>query len=336
VQTRDIIVIGGSAGALAPLKKIVRGLPRDLPAAVFVVIHSSPESPGTLAAILGKTGPLRAENPIDGAPIRPGWIYVARPDHHLLIKRGHVRVTRGPRENRFRPAIDPLFRTAAVAYGPRVVGVILSGGQDDGAAGFTYIKKRGGVTVVQDPGEADTPSMPESAMRQVTVNHILRADDIAAVISSLVRERVEEDRMAASNPPRRDRAEEGTDALDDETLVGAPSPFTCPECGGALWELRDGQLIRFQCHVGHAFNGESLVAAQADSLEAALWTALRALEESSALRRRMARHARERGMLAAATEYESHADDSEARAKVIRRVLVTDPVEDRPRATSDA
>jgi two-component system chemotaxis response regulator CheB len=321
VLTRDIIVIGGSAGALASLRPLLRGLPAGLPAAIFVVVHIPPDSPGELAAILGKLGPLPAETAADGGRIRSGRIYVAPPDHHLLVERGHVRVTRGPRENRFRPAVDPLFRTAAAAYGPRVIGVILSGAQDDGVVGLQQIKALGGIAIVQDPAEAEAPSMPESAMRQVSVDHVLRPGDMAAILAGLVGTPVEEVPMA-NHEPKQDVAEVGLDALETGRLPGPPSPFTCPECGGALWELREGELIRFRCHVGHAYNGESLVAAQTDGLETAGWTALRALEESAALRRRMAEHARQRGMTAIARSYDEHAEESEARATIVRRVLV--------------
>jgi len=324
VPTRDIIVIGGSAGALAALRRILGGLPAELPASVFVVVHTSPDNPSVLPAVLSKSGALRADEATDGAPIQPGRIYAPPPDHHLLIKRGHVRVTRGPRENQFRPAIDPLFRTAATVYGPRVIGVLLSGGLDDGVLGLSRIKRHRGVAIAQDPGDAEVASMPESAIRQVAVDHVLRADDMAAVITGLVRTEVEEDIMTANDEPPRDIAEAGTDALDSGILPKHPSPFTCPECGGALWELKDGDLVRFQCHVGHAFSAESLVAAQSDGLEGALWTALRALEESSALRKRMADHARRHGMSAIAEAYEEHAQQSEDRAKIVRRILVTD------------
>lgn len=321
MQTRDIVVIGGSAGALDALRRIVHGLPPRFPASMFVVVHTAPHSTGILPSILAKAGLLPAAHAINGEQIQSGRIYVAPPDHHLLIDRGHVRLTRGPRENRFRPAVDPLFRTAAVTYGPRVVGVILSGGQDDGVLGLSYIKRHGGIAIAQDPAEADAPSMPEHAIRQIEVDHVLPAEDMAAVLGGLVRAPLGEAIMT-NQETGPDIAESGTDALRSGSLPGPPSAFTCPECGGSLWELKDGDLIRFQCHVGHGFNGESLVTAQADNLESALWTALRTLEESAALRRRMARHARERGMSAIAESYEAHAEQSEARATIVRGVLV--------------
>lgn len=325
-RRHHVIVIGGSAGALQSLLKIVRGLPVGFPAAIFVAIHTAPDNPGRLSTVLDQK-PLPAVTATDGLRIQPGHIYVAPPDHHLLIKNGHIRVTRGPRENGFRPAVDPLFRTAAAAYGPSVIAVILSGGGDDGLLGLSHVKRGGGIVIAQDPTEADSPSMPWHAIKQIDVDHTLRADDMAAIISGLVRERVDEGAgTAAVDDPRPDQAEAGTDALDTGTLPGPPTAYRCPECGGALWELRDGKLLHFQCYVGHAFSPESLASAHADSLDEALWTALRALEESSSLRRRMAEHARLRGMSGIADSYEDHARDSEARATVLRR-FITDPAD---------
>jgi two-component system chemotaxis response regulator CheB len=209
-----------------------------------------------------------------------------------------------------------------------VIGVLLSGGQDDGVIGLSHIKRHGGVTIVQDPTEAEISSMPEAAIQQIDIDHVLRVDDMAAVISGLVRKPIAEDVVTANGKPRRDPAEAGTDALDSHELSGPPSPFTCPDCGGALWELREGELVRFQCHVGHAFSGDGLVHAQSDGLDVALWSALRALEESSALRRRMAAHARNHGMNVIADSYEAHAQVSEMRAEAVRRILTTDTAGD--------
>ena len=329
VPSRDIIVIGGSAGALAPLREIVRQLPSTLPVALFVVVHTAPDSRGVLAQILDKASPLTAELATDGDAIRGGRIYVAPPDHHLLVESGYMRVTRGPRENGFRPAVDPLFRTAAAAYGSRVVGIILSGAQDDGVLGLRHIKERDGLAIVQDPAEADTPSMPESAMRQVAVDHVLTAADIGSAIARLAQVPAgRETRTVKDTAP--DIAEEGVPHAARFTPSGPPSPFTCPDCGGSLWELRDGNLVRYECRVGHGFNVQSLVAAHADGLETALWSAVRALEESAALRHRMAEHARERGMTAIADRYAEHAAEAEARAQSVRRILVAEGRADRP------
>lgn len=320
-----IVVIGGSAGALKSLIKILRELPEGFPAAIFVVIHTAPMNRGFLSAILQRNGKLTAETADDGTAIRAGHIYVAPPDHHLLIKNGCMKVTRGPRENGFRPALDPLFRTAAVGYGANVIAVILSGGGDDGVLGLAEVKRYGGVVIAQDPDDAESPSMPEHAIDQIEVDHVLPADDMAAVISGLVRKWTEDEPEVMSDQ-HPDTAEAGSDALDTGELPGPPTPFRCPECGGALWEIRDGQLFKYQCHVGHTYGSDSLAAAQADEVEQALWTALRALEESSALRRRMALHARERGMTAIADSYDDHAEESEARARLLRRTILSEPI----------
>jgi two-component system chemotaxis response regulator CheB len=341
MPTRDIIVIGGSAGSIVSLRKVLRDLPADFPAALFVVIHIAPTSPGVLAQVLAMAGRLPAETAVDGTPIRSGRIYVAPPDHHLLLGHGHVRGTRGPRENGCRPAVDPLFRTAATLYGSRVIGVILSGLLDDGTFGLSDIKRRGGLAIVQDPRDAEATGMPQSAISRVAVDQILPADQIAAALIELAGAlqdvRAMENHLTSTplSENGHDPAERGTDALHTGLLPGPPSAFRCPECGGALWELHDGALIRFQCHVGHGYNGDSLAAAHAEALESALWTALRTLTDDAALRRRMAAHARDRGMSRSAQSYEKHAQDSERRADVIRAVLVTDATESETRERSD-
>jgi two-component system chemotaxis response regulator CheB len=320
---RDIIVIGASAGGLEALKQVVKGLNSDLDAAVFVVIHTGAGSAGILPEILERAGPWPAGYPADGESIISQRIYVAPPDYHLLIARDIVRITKGPKENGFRPAVDPLFRTAAEGYGPRVIGIILSGGQSDGTVGLAQIKDAGGLTVVQNPEDALVPAMPENAIRYVDVDHVVNAADIPALILS---QRV--DAVKKPTPTRRskpDSAEVGTDRLHSAAgPPGEPSAFVCPECGGPLWELNERGLLRFRCHVGHAYTGESLVEAQAVALEQALWTALRSLEEGAELRQRMARHAREHRMFAIAKGYSDQAREMEERAAVVRRALVVD------------
>ncbi len=187
----DIIVIGGSAGAIAPLVQLVQSFPPDLPAAVFIVVHSSPKLPSFLPEILQHSGSLPVVHASDGIPIERGHIYVAPPDYHLLVKHDYMRVVFGPKENWFRPAIDPLFRTAATAYGNRVAGIVLSGLLYDGTGGLIEIKKQGGLAIVQDPQEAAVPCMPLSAIKHVTVDHILSITDMARVLSELSYEPVQ-------------------------------------------------------------------------------------------------------------------------------------------------
>jgi two-component system chemotaxis response regulator CheB len=319
---RDIIVLGASAGGLSALTDLVRGLPADFPGTLFVVVHTAPDNPGVLAQILTRAGPLPATLARDGERFMPGRIYVAVPDHHLLLKHDYMRVTRGPKENGFRPAVDPLFRTAARSHGPRVVGVVLSGGLNDGTHGLQQIVERGGLAIAQDPQEALIPSMPMSAIQNVEVHRVLRASAIGPALCELVREVVEE--VALSSREFVDTAEAG-DSLKVHTPPGKPTPYTCPECGGALWELDEsGKLLRFRCHTGHAFTAESLLSEQEHTLEAVLWSALRALEENAALCRRMADRTERAGLDELARRYRDDAGQGEQRAGVLRRVLQRD------------
>ena len=302
---RDIVVIGGSAGSIESLKKIVGGLPSDFPGSIFVVIHVPADSPSMLARLLSNCSWLPATNPFDLEPIQRGHVYVARPDHHLTIEDGKMRVRRGPRENRHRPAIDPLFRTAARVYGPRVVGTILSGLQDDGSAGLYAVKQRGGVAIVQDPGDALWKDMPRRAIQYANPHYILPACDIPLTIVELVNDQEGERAMARKNPKSRSsngRNEKPTlvstggleqPSVNEETAYsdegeGRPSVFACPECHGVLWELKDGKLVRFRCRVGHSYGAESLTRELSMASESALWAAVRALEEKAALQRRVA------------------------------------------------
>lgn len=324
---RDIVVIGASAGGLPAVIEIAKGLPADFPAAVFVVIHTSPDSPGVLPTLLRRASRLSSARAEDRQQIRRGWIYVAPPDHHLLIKRAHIRVVRGPKENGFRPAIDPLFRTAAHTYGPRVIGVVLSGGLNDGTHGLLQITERGGVAVAQDPEEAAISSMPLSAIQNVEVRFVLPAAQIAAALRELVGETIEEVDLTGRSAPET-TAEEGKDSAEgDERLredppPGAPSQYTCPECGGALWEMpADGKLLRFRCHVGHRFTAESLLSEQESGLELALWTALRALEENSTLFERQAARAAQAGLAEVARKFGDNAREAGERADLIRGLI---------------
>jgi two-component system chemotaxis response regulator CheB len=235
-------------------------------------------------------------------------------------------VVRGPKENGFRPAADPLFRTAARMCGARTVGVVLSGGLDDGTEGLSIIKQYGGTAIAQDPVEATFPSMPASAIANVDVDHVLPVAQMAPLLDRLAREPLPNGApvMPPENGDEPDVAEVGDASLLVNDLPGPPSGFTCPECGGALWELRQGRLVKFRCHVGHSYTADGLVAEQTRDLESALWTALRALEESAGLRRRMARRARGGSYPAVAADYEKQAEEAEARAAVIRKVLTTD------------
>jgi two-component system chemotaxis response regulator CheB len=323
----DIIAIGASAGGVEALVALVRDLPPDLPAAVFVALHIPAQSPSMLPMILDRSGPLPASQPQDGEVIEPGRIYVAPPDHHLLVNRGQIRVMHGPKENRHRPAIDPLFRSAARAYGPRVVGVVLTGALDDGTAGLRAIKKRGGVAIVQDPAEALFPGMPQSALDRGAADHCVPLRDIPPLLAQIA-DQPAADEAAYPVPTDMDLeariVERDMDILHNEEHPGTPSAFSCPECGGVLWELRDGELIRYRCRVGHAFSPDSVLAEQAETLEEALWSALKTLEENISLSRRLADNARARGYHQVAARFEEKRRDAGRRAALIQQVLIKD------------
>jgi two-component system chemotaxis response regulator CheB len=318
--------VGASAGGVEALRTILRRLPADFPAAVFVVLHMSATGRGLLATVLGRDSSLPVHEAVDAEPIRPGHVYVASPDLHLLLEPERVRVLHGPRQNRHRPAIDPLFRSAAVAFGPRVIGVVLTGNLDDGTAGLRAIKSRAGLAVVQEPADAEFPSMPQSAVDHVDVDERLAVVEIPAALVRLVREEVE---LAPSAPRRHLEIEVRSDAggghMEDMEAIGTPSVFTCPDCSGTLWEIGDADLPRFRCRVGHAYTAESLVAQQDDAVEDALWAAMRSLEENATLARRMAERFRHSAATTLAPRYDEKARIHQAHADALRRLLAEKP-----------
>lgn len=326
---RDVVVIGASSGGVEALMRLVGDLPGDLPAAVFVVIHLPEEASSALARILNRAGPLEAVDPEDGEEILPGRVYVGQPDHHLLLQDGRVRLTRGPKENRHRPAVDALFRTAAVARGPRVVGVVLTGARDDGTAGLLAVKRRGGVAVVQDPKEALFRGMPESALRYADVDYCLPLGEMAPLLARLAREDVALEEEGAHPVPDDMYLEARVAGLDPSAISsderpGELSRFTCPDCTGPLYEIRDGELIRFRCRVGHAFTAESMLDEKSETLENALYVAMNTLEESALMADRLAARSREQQQEHAAARFEQRARETRQQAETIRRVLISD------------
>lgn len=321
----EIIVIGASAGGVETLSKLIRELPAELPAAIFIVLHVSAKGRSFMAEILNRVGALKALPAKNGDVIEHGHIYVAPPNYHLLIKRGYIHLSQGPKENSHRPAIDPLFRTAARTYRRRVVGVILSGTLDDGTAGLLAVKSCGGIAIVQSPEEAMFSGMPKSAIENVSVDHILPIAGIARLLGQLAEELVEDE--DAEPVPEEIELESGIaefdmPAMEREIKLGVPANLGCPTCGGTLWEHNIGNLLRFRCRTGHAWSIDSLLAQQSEALEEALWTAFRALEESSALSRRLAKRAQERKQQHMAARFEDEAQQRKEQAKVIRNVLM--------------
>jgi two-component system, chemotaxis family, protein-glutamate methylesterase/glutaminase len=318
----DIVVVGASAGGVEALADLVGSLPADLPAAVFVVLHVPSTGISALPDILSRRGPLPAAHVKDGEPIEHGRIYVAPPDHHVLLRPGHAHLARGPREHGHRPAVDPLFRSAAREYATRVIGVILSGALDDGTAGLLAIKARGGLAVVQEPADALYPGMPRGALEHVQPDHVQPAAAMGALLASLTAVPAADPLHPAPNDMKVEDAVDGfaIEAIEGEH-PGKPSGFSCPDCNGVLWEIQDGQLQRFRCRVGHAWSPESLLTQQSEGLEAALWIALRSLEERASLARRLAEPARRRGHSITAGRFEEQAAEAQQAARLVRDLL---------------
>jgi two-component system chemotaxis response regulator CheB len=323
---RNIIVIGASAGGFELLRRLVGDLPSHLDAAIFIVWHISSEAGTVLQQVLNKENRIHAANAVDKEPLLYNRIYIAPPDNHLLIEKDLVRVTHGPKENRFRPAIDPLFRSAAVAYGPRVIGVILSGALDDGTAGLWMIKDRGGIAVVQDPQEAEVSSMPRSALEAVEVDYILPVADMGALLARLVTEEAPEPKeVNMENEERANReiriaAQDGP--MESNGIFGDLTPYTCPECHGVLSALSEGGRIRYRCHTGHAFSSDSLLDAISTNIEENLWSAVRNIKESILLLNHIGDHLAEVNRLKLAAIYFNKAREAEARMELVRQAVL--------------
>jgi two-component system, chemotaxis family, protein-glutamate methylesterase/glutaminase len=292
-MNHDIVAIGASAGGIEVLLEMVRELPEDLDASIFVVVHTMPGHISALPDLLANRGPLRARHPLHDEPIQKRTIYVAPPDMHLQVKPGAVEVVRGPKDNGFRPAADVLLRTASATYGSRVIGVVLSGYQDCGTAGMMSVKARGGIGVVQDPATAMAPDMPRNVLQKVAVDHVVHPLELPGLLAKLVA------------TPAGPSPEPGVEVV-------------CPICEGVLTEAQPGQFQHFRCHVGHAFSLNALVHEQSEELERVLWAAIRALEESAALSLRISR--KETGELR--NRFMEKAHTQQQQADYIRRLVL--------------
>jgi two-component system chemotaxis response regulator CheB len=322
-----IVVIGASAGGVEALIGLIPKLPRGFPAPVCIVVHIPADSPGLLASILARRSKVNVEEATDGATLVAGTVYVAQPDCHLIVEHDRtLRLTHGPRENRHRPAVDPLFRSAALAYGNGAIGVILSGSLDDGTAGLLAIKRVGGMAVVQSPEDALYSGMPQSALENVDdIDFVVPLAEIPEALDRCLKM----PRLAPVPPPRglermemeKRISEMDEGAMETDDRPGQPSAFSCPDCGGVLWEIADGEYARFRCRVGHAFSPETMLGAQSEIFEEALWTALKTLEESATLSKRLAAAERQRGHDWMSKRFQEREAEARERAEVIRRVL---------------
>ncbi|GAB4044221.1 chemotaxis protein CheB [Spirosoma jeollabukense] len=320
MANRDIVVIGASAGGVYALKELVASLPKDFQASIFIVLHVSPHSPSFLPDILNHSGPILAAHPKDGEPIHTGRIYVAPPDHHMLVEYDQVIVKKGPKENRFRPSIDALFRSAAYTYGPRVIGIVLTGMLNDGTSGMWSVKRLGGLGIIQEPKEAMYPSMPDNVLEYVDVDYIVSVSEMAELLQKLIQETVPDKPQLAPEEDKRMEVEVNIAAQDNAFEMGVLelgelTPLTCPECHGALISLKEGKLIRYRCHTGHAFTASSLLAEVGKSVEESFWKGIRSLEETVILLEQSGKQFAEGGNSIAAEQFFRKALETRERAR---------------------
>lgn len=329
VKAPVLIVIGASAGGVEALIDLTSQLPAELPAAILIVVHLSSSVPSYLPQVLGRRCKLPVTHAQDGEKIEAGHVYVALPDHHLMMRANKLLLGHGPRQNGHRPAIDLLFESAAHEDGPRVIGVILSGSLDDGARGLSVVKKRGGMAIVQSPEDAVFDSMPNSAMARTQVDERLPAAVIGTQIPgwvAAIHARLKDD------PPMQETSEKQFVQQDKQLFEAgrqqdSRTMLTCPDCGGVLWEISDGGNLHYRCHVGHAYSIDSLQGDKQDMLERALWEAVRTLEENASLARRMAARAHESNHTISVQRFEARAEQLAANADVIRAVLEQHQIE---------
>jgi two-component system chemotaxis response regulator CheB len=320
---RRIVVIGASAGGIDALRSLLAELPASFPAPICIVLHTSSEAPGLLAEILTRVSRLPVAMAVDGCRLQPGHVYVAPPDRHLLVEPGRMRVTKGPREHNFRPAVDPLFRSVAQVYGPGAIGVVLTGNLDDGTAGLWTIKKLGGTAVVQDPEDAMFPSMPRHATDPVKADHVLPLAQIPSVLAELTETPVTAERAAVPEHINVEVniAKEQNPRDAGLERIGNPSRYACPDCHGVLLELEEGGRVRFRCHIGHAYSVESLLAAMDQGIEQAMSTAVRSLEEVRLLMDRTAHLLDHRDERDAATRMRESSQRAKRKVEVLNELL---------------
>lgn len=321
-----IVVVGASAGGVEALSKLAEDLPPDIPAAVLMVLHIGEDS--FLPRVLARASPLPVAHARSGEPLKTGRIYVAPPGRHMLVHDSHLLLRRGPRENLARPAIDPLFRSAACSFGSATIGVILTGSLNDGTAGLDAVRSCGGVTVVQDPEDAAVPDMPANALQHVDVDHCAPLSEIGALLG----------RLTAASPgaqpeiPELVRLEAAVAAQEHNDMeiaerLGTISPFICPDCNGPLWEITDSGPLRFRCHTGHAFTAETMLEAQSEEAEDLLWSLLRAHQQRAAMTARLAESAENPRF---SDELRKRAKDYERDAQTVRRMIerIGSPISD--------
>jgi two-component system chemotaxis response regulator CheB len=317
------VVIGGSAGAFEPLRTLLSCLPANFPAPVLVTMHVPAGAQSTLPKLLTAAGPLPARHAQHGDALTPGAVLVAPPDRHLVVHDGVVHLSRGPKENRHRPAIDALFNSAARVYGPGVIGIVLSGSLDDGAAGAASIAAQDGVVLVQDPQDARVTSMPKAVIAAVRRARSAPADGLAALLIHLLTTPASSER-----PPVEESLEWESNNVNAGPIVptkppGEPAAVSCPECAGGMFQSAPAGQLHFVCHVGHSWSPESLIDAQREASEAALYSAAAKLVEEATVLRQLAAASRESGFQEEADKYERSANLAQERATQLQNMLRT-------------
>jgi len=319
VSNRDILAIGASAGGVDALRFLASQFPPGLPAAVVVTIHLPSQFRSALDAILTQNGPLPATFADDGETLEHGRIYLGPPGCHLLVDEDRIHLGTGPRENNARPAIDPMFRSAALCCGHRTVGVVLTGTLGDGAAGVHAIQQCGGLIVVQDPSDAAHPEMPTAALNRVKPDHIVALEGMPMLLEELIqRPAGTPARVPESLKYEVEIAKTGRSGMSNMDRIGKRSVLACPDCHGVMWELDEGELVRYRCHVGHAYTAELMALAIDENLTRALGSALRALDERIALARKLQKQAEDSGRAQAAETWALKAEEQQREAEVIR------------------
>jgi two-component system chemotaxis response regulator CheB len=323
-----IITVGASAGGVDSLCALVKSLPEGLDAAIFVVLHIPANFVSNLPVILSRAGKLPAIHPEDGEEIEGGKIYVAPPDHHILVEASHVLVTRGPKENRNRPSVDALFRSAAYSHGPKVIGIILSGALDDGTSGLWSIKRMRGVTIAQNPEEAAFDSMPASALSQVEIDHCLSVHQMGPLLMEITKQQLSMPGPDVADDARRMGVEVSI-AIDGDAFrkgvmdCGELTPFTCPECNGVLVKLKEGKIDRFRCHTGHAYSSSALLSGVMEKIDESYWGAMRSLEEAAMLLERTGKSLADAGQAESAALFMGQADVAAGQARLLRKTVLS-------------
>ena len=316
---RDVLAIGTSAGGFEALRFLAGEFSRDFPASVVVTIHLSNQFRSELDAILTQAGPLPASFAVDGEKLERSHIYIAPTERHLIVEQGHLRLGSGPRENNARPALDPLFRSAALCCGPRTVGAVLTGTLGDGAAGLSALKQCGGITVVQDPGDAAFSEMPTTALARSHPDHIVGLAGMPVLFEKLARQPAGQAAPVPGNLEYEvNIASGGRGSMHEMDRIGRRSVLACPDCHGVMWEIDDGDLVRYRCHVGHAYSAEVMSLALDENLRHAFGSALRALDERCALARKLETQARTGGQTRVAESWAAKAFEFDAEAQIIR------------------